>query len=169
MTPWRENAKASSTGRVPDLLRSKSLRMDETTLAANLVLRSKESPTPLASGGFLLYSSVLEEGGSEPCAEGLQTVIGMTSNGGLAALPEESLPFAAEPERGCELGALRTSAGGGNTCPITWKWVEGEEEDVPNFGTFPRTGGPSQESPEFSVSHSGTFGTASPLDPKALP
>ena len=70
-------------------------------------------------------------------AGGLQTVIGMTSNGGLAALLEESLAFAAEPERGCELGALGTLDGGGNACPGTRAWAEGEEEDVPNFGTLP--------------------------------
>ena len=70
------------------------------------------------------------------CAGGLQTVIGMTSNGGSTALPEESLAFAAEPEQGCELGALGTSDEGGITYPSTWTWAEGEEEDVPNFGEF---------------------------------
>ena len=36
-------------------------------------------------------------------------------------------------------------------------------------GLYLRTGGPSQESPKFSASHSGTSGTTSPLEPKALP
>ena len=71
------------------------------------------------------------------CAKGLQTVIGMTSNGGSAVLLEESLAFAAEPERGRELGALGASARGNNTYPSTRTWVEGEEEDIPNFGTLP--------------------------------
>ena len=69
-------------------------------------------------------------------------MIGITSNGGSIALPEESLAFAAEPERGCELGALGTSDGGGNTCPSTRTWAEGEEEDVPNFRTLPQDGQP---------------------------
>ena len=116
--------------------------MDKTAPAASSTLKSKESPSPSASGSFLLNSSALEEEGSALYAGGLQTVIGMTSNGGSAALSEESLAFAAEPERGCELGVLGTSAGGGNTCPSTRTWVEGEEEDVPNFGTLPQNGRP---------------------------
>ena len=96
-------------------------------------------------------------------------MIGMTSNGGSAALPEESLAFAAEPERGCELGALGASDGGGNTCPTHGRGRKVRKKTSPTSGLYPRTGGPSQESPEFSASHSGTFGTASPLEPKALP
>ena len=67
-------------------------------------------------------------------------MIGMTSNGCSAALPKESLAFAAEPKWGCELRALETSAGGDNTCPGTQTWVEGEEEDAPSFGTLPQAG-----------------------------
>ena len=111
--------------------------MDETTPAASSALKSKESPSPLASGRFPLNSSSLDEGGFALYAGGLQTVIGMTSNGGSAALLNESLAFAVEPERGCELGALGTSDEGGNTFPSTRVWAEGEEEDVPNFGTLP--------------------------------
>ena len=103
-------------------------------------LRSKESPSPSASEPFLFNSSALEEGGSTLCAGGFQTVIGMTSNGCSAALPEESFAFAAEPKRGCELRALGTSAGGYNTCPGIRTWVEGEEEDAPSFGTLPQAG-----------------------------
>ena len=120
----------------PDILRSESLRMDETAPAESSALKSKELPSPSASGRFLLNSSALEEEGSALYAGGLQTVIGMTSNGGSAALLEESLAFATEPERGCELGALGTLDGGGNICPSTLTWAEGEEEDVPNFGTL---------------------------------
>ena len=68
---------------------------------------------------------------------GLQTVIGITSNGGSTTFPKESLAFAAEPEWSCELGALSTSVGGSNTCPYTRAWVEGDDEDVPNLGTLP--------------------------------
>ena len=89
-TPWRDRAKASSMGRAPDLLRSESLRMDETG--------SKESQSPSAFEPFLFNSSALEEGGSTLYAGGFQTVIGMTSNGCSVALPEESFAFAAEPE-----------------------------------------------------------------------
>ena len=125
--------------------------MDETAPAASSTLKSKESLSPLASGRFLLNSSALEEGGSALYVGGLQTVIGITSNGGSIALPEEPLAFAAEPERGCKLGALGTSAGGGNTCPSTRAWVEGAKEDVPNFGTLPQDGRPfSGESKVFS-------------------
>ena len=140
MTPWRDRAKASSTGRAPDLLRSESLRMDETAPAASSALRSKESPSPSASEPFLFNSSALEEGGSTLYAGGFQTVIGMTCNGCSAALPEESLAFTAKPERGCELRALGTSAGGDNTYPDIRTWVEGEEEDAPSFGTLPQAG-----------------------------
>ena len=79
--------------------------------------KSKESLSPSTSERFLPFFSSLEGGGSALYAGGLQTVIGITSNEGSAALPEESLAFAAEPERGCELGALGTSAGGSDTCP----------------------------------------------------
>ena len=116
--------------------------MDETALAASSALKRKEFPSPSGSRRFLLNSSALEGGGFALYVGGLQTVIGMTSNGGSAALPEESLAFAAEPERGCELEALGTSAGGGNTCPNTQTWVEGEEEGIPNFGTLPQDGRP---------------------------
>ena len=64
-------------------------------------------------------------------------MMGMTSNKGSAALPEESLAFTAEPERGYELGALGTSDKGVITYFCTRTWVEGEEEDDPNFGTLP--------------------------------
>ena len=116
--------------------------MDETALAVSSALESKESPSPSISGRFLFNSSALEEGGPTLYTGGLQTVIGMTSNGGSAALPEESLAFAVEPERGYELGALGTSDGGGNTCLSTRTWAKGEEEDVPNFGTLPQDGRP---------------------------
>ena len=67
-------------------------------------------------------------------------MIGMTSNGCLAALSKESFAFAAEPERGYELKALGTSAGGEKTSPGTQTWVEGEAEDAPSFGTLPQVG-----------------------------
>ena len=66
--------------------------------------------------------------------------MGMTANGCSIALPEEPFAFVAEPERGCELEALVTSTGGDNTCPGIRTWVEGEEEDAPNFGTLPQDG-----------------------------
>ena len=64
-------------------------------------------------------------------------MMGMTANGCSTALPEEPFSFAAEPERGCELKALGTSAGGDTTCPGVRTWEEGEEEDALNFGTLP--------------------------------
>ena len=131
--------------RAPDLLRSESLRMDQTAPAASSALKSKESSSPSVSEPFLFNSSALEEGGLTLCAGGFQTVIGMTSNGCLATLPEESFAFAAEPEWGCKLRALGTSAGGNNSCPDTRTWVEGEEEDSPSFGTLPQAG------PSFST------------------
>ena len=67
-------------------------------------------------------------------------MMGMTFNGCSTALPEEPFAFTTEPERGCELKALRTSAGGNNTSPGSGAWVEGEEEDAPNFGTLPQAG-----------------------------
>ena len=84
-------------GRAPDLLRSESLRMDETVPAASSALRSKESPSPSVSEPFLFNSSALEEGGLTLYVGGFQTVIGMTSNGCSAGLPEESFSFAVEP------------------------------------------------------------------------
>ena len=94
-TPWRDRAKASSTGSMPDLLRSESLRMDETAPAASSALRSKESPSPPVSEPFLFNSSALEEGGLTLYAGGFQTVMDMTFNGCLTALPEELFAFAA--------------------------------------------------------------------------
>ena len=124
--------------------------MDETAPAVSSALRSKESPSPSASKRFLPNSSALQRGGSALCVEGLQTVIGITSNGGSAALPEKSLVFAAEPERGCELGALGTLVGGSDTYPCTQAWVEGDDEDVPNLGTLPQARRPfSRESEIF--------------------
>ena len=68
--------------------------------------------------------------------------MGMTSNGGAKTLPEESLAFAMEPERGYELGALGTSDESGNSCPRARTWAEGEDEDDPNFGILPQDGRP---------------------------
>ena len=146
----RDRARASSTSRAPDLLRSESLRTDEIAPAASSALKSKESPSPSASGRFLLNSSALDGGGSALYTGGLQTVIGITANGGLAALPEESLAFVAELERSYKLRALGTLAGGGNTCPCTRTFAEGDEEDVPNLGILPQAEWPfSRESIGF--------------------
>ena len=114
--------------------------MDETAPAASSALRSKESPSPSVSEPFFFNSSALKEDGLTLCAGGFQTVIGMTSNGCSAALPEESFAFTIEPEWGYELRALRTSAGGDNTRPGTRTWLEREEEDAPSFGTLPQAG-----------------------------
>ena len=118
--------------------------MDETAPAASSALRIKESPSPSVSEPFLFNSFALEEGDLTPYAGGgggggggFQTVMGMTSNDCSTALPEEPFAFAAEPERVCKLKALGTSDGGDNTCPGIRAWVEGEEEDAPNFGTLP--------------------------------
>ena len=67
-------------------------------------------------------------------------MMGMTASGCSTALPEEPFTFAANPERDCKLEALRTSAGGDNFCPDVRTWVEGEEEDAPNFETLPQAG-----------------------------
>ena len=111
--------------------------MDETAPAASSTLESKESPSPSASKRFLPDSSAFEGEGSTFYVGGLQTVIGITSNGGAAAFPKESFAFVAEPERSCELRALGTSAGGNDTCPCTRVWLEDDDEDVPNLGTLP--------------------------------
>ena len=50
--------------------------------------------------------------------------------------------------------------------PRVFRGLTGCQRDPRDRGV---TGGPSQGSPEFSVSHSETSGTASPLEPKALP
>ena len=140
MAPWINRAKASSTGRASDLLRIESLRMDEIAPAGSSALESKESSSPPASRRSLPKSSAIEGGGSTLYVGGLQTEIGITSNGGSAALPEESLAFAAEAERGYELGALGTSTGDANVFPYTWTWAEGDEEDVLNLGALPQEG-----------------------------
>ena len=127
-------------GRAPDLLRSESLRMDETAPAASSELRSKESPSPTVSEPFLFNSSALEEGGLTLYTGGFQTVMGMTSNGYSAVFPEESFAFAAEPDRGFELRALGTSIGGDNTCPGTRTWVDREDEDTLSLETLPQAG-----------------------------
>ena len=111
--------------------------MDEIAPAASSSLESMESSSPKALRRSLPKSSGIEGGGSALYAGGLQTEIGITSNEGSVALSEESLAFVAEAERGCELGALGTSAGDGNACPCTWTWAEGDEEDIPNLGALP--------------------------------
>ena len=93
--------------------------MDEIAPAASSALESKESSSLSALERFLPKSSAIEGGGSALYAGGLQTEMGITSNGGSAALPEESLAFAAEAKLGCELGSLGTSAEDGNTFPYT--------------------------------------------------
>ena len=124
--------------------------MDETAPAASSALKRKESPSPSALKRFLPNASAFEGGGWALYVGGLQTVIGINSNGGSAALPEESLTFAVEPEWSYELGALGTSAGGSDACPCTRTWVEGDDEDVPNLGTLPQAGQPfSRESGFF--------------------
>ena len=134
----RDRAKASSTGRAPDLLRSEYLRMDKTAATASSALRSKKSPSPSASEPFLFDSSALEEGGSTLYAGGIPNSDRHDLQRMFSSLPEESFAFAAEPEQGCELRALGTSAGGYNTCPGIRTWAEGEEEDTPSFGTLPQ-------------------------------
>ena len=137
MTPWSDRAKASSTSRASDLLRSESLRMNESVPTASSALESKESSSPSASRHSLPKSLGIEGGCSALYVEGLQTEIGITSNGGSAALLEESLAFTTKTEKGCELGALGTSTGDGDACPCTWTWAKGDEEDVPNLGALP--------------------------------
>ena len=100
-TPWRDRAKASSTGSTLNLLRSTSLRMDETVPAANSTSRSKESPSPPLSESFFFNSSAFEERDLTLFVGGFQTVMGMIANGCSTALPEGPLAFAADPERGC--------------------------------------------------------------------
>ena len=114
--------------------------MDKTAPAASSALRSKESPSSPVSEPFLYNSFELEEGGLTLWARGFQTVMGMTASSCSTALPKEPFTFATDLERDCELQALRTSVGGNNICPDVRTWVEGEEEDAPNFGTLPQAG-----------------------------
>ena len=95
--------------------------------------------------------------------------MGITSNGGLAALPKESLALAAEAELGGVSGTLGTLVGDGNTCPCTRTWAEGDEEDVPNLMDLPRTDGSFRGSPETSALHFETSWTTSPPKLEALP
>ena len=69
-------------------------------------------------------------------------MMGMTASSCSTTLLEEPFAFAADPERDCEFEALRTSDGGDNFFPGILAWVEGEEEDAPNFGTLPQAGLP---------------------------
>ena len=103
-----DKAKASSMGSTLDLLRSESLRMDETAPAASLALRSKELLSQPVSESFLFNSSALREGGLTPFTGGFQTVMGMTANDCLTAPPEGPFTFVADLERDCELKTLGT-------------------------------------------------------------
>ena len=67
-------------------------------------------------------------------------MMGMTANGCSTALPEGHFAFAADPERGYELKTLGTSIGGDRACSGFRTWVDGEEEDAPNFGTLTKAG-----------------------------
>ena len=63
-------------------------------------------------------------------------MMGMTVNGCSTALPEGPFAFAVDPERGCELKTLGALAGGNSVCSSFQTWVDGEEEDAPNFKTL---------------------------------
>ena len=86
-------------------------------------------------------------------ARGLQTEIRITSNGGSAALPEESLAFTAKAERGYELGSLGTSAGVAMPAPALGHEQSVTKKTSPTSGLYPRTDGSSQGSPETFTSH----------------
>ena len=107
-TPWRDRAKASSMINALNLLRSESLRMDDTAPTTSSALRIKESPSPPVSESFPFNSSTLVEGGLTLCAGGFQKVMGMAANNCSTALPEEPFAFAVDLERGCELKTLGT-------------------------------------------------------------
>ena len=63
-------------------------------------------------------------------------MMGMTANGCSTAPPEGPFTFTTDPERDCELKTLGTSAGGDSAYPGFRTWVDGEEEDAPNFETL---------------------------------
>ena len=143
--------------------------MDEIALTASSALESKESSSPSASGRFLPKSFAIAEGGSALYIGGLQTEIGITSNGGTAALPEESLALAAEAKRGCEPGALWTSTEDGNTAPTLGHGRRAMKKTSPTSGSYPRSDGSFQGSSETSASHFETSWTTSPPELEALP
>ena len=141
--------------------------MDEITPAASSTLESKESSSPSAPRRSLLKSSGIERGGSALYAGGFQTEIGITSNGGSAAFPEESLAFGVEVERGCELGALDTSAG--MLAPALGHGQRVTKKTSPTSELYPRPDGSSQGSPETFTSHLKASWTTSPPELEALP
>ena len=67
-------------------------------------------------------------------------MMGMIANGYSTALPERLFAFAADPERGCELKTLGTSAGGDSASPGFRIGVDEGEEDAHNFGTLAEAG-----------------------------
>ena len=134
-------------GNALDLLRSASLRMDETAPAVNSTSRRKESPSPPLSESFFFNSSAFEEGDLTLFVGGFQTVMGMIANGCSTALPEGPLAFAADPERGCKLKTMGTSAAGDSACFGFQTGIEEEEEDASNFGTLPKAGRSSSAEP----------------------
>ena len=143
--------------------------MDETVPAASSASRSKESPSLPVSKSFLFNSSAFEEGDRTLFVGGFQTVMGMIANGYSTALSEGPFSFTADPGRGCELKTLRTSAKGDSACSGFRTWVDGEEEDAPNFGTLTKAGRSFSTDSGFSVSRSGAFETVSPTEPEAPP
>ena len=72
--------------------------MDETTPTASFALVSSKSSPPSAPKRSLPTSPDVGEGGRALYAEGLQTRMGRTFNGGSIALPEESLAPVVEDE-----------------------------------------------------------------------
>ena len=141
-TPWRDRAKASSTGNAFDISRSESLRMDETAPAASSALRSKESPSLsiFDSGSFLFNSSALLESDLTLFFGGFQTVRGMTANGCSTTPPKRLFPFAVDLEWGCELETVGASARGDCARSDFQIGADREDEDAPNFGTLAKTG-----------------------------
>ena len=149
-TPWRDRAKASSTGSAFDLSRSESLRMDETAPVVSSALRSKESPSPpiFDSGSFLFNSSALREGDPTLFVGGFQTVRGLTANGYSTAPPKRLYAFATDLEWGYELETVGASAGGDCTRFGFRTRADREDEDAPNFGTLAKTGRSFSAEPE---------------------
>ena len=63
-------------------------------------------------------------------------MMGMTANGCSMAPLEGPFTFVADLERDYELKTLATSAGGDSACSSFRTWVDGKEEDAPNFRTL---------------------------------
>ena len=140
--------------------------MDETAPAASFALDNNESLSSSApSDPFHVLRHQRRE--LSALCRRIPNEIGITSNGGSAALLEEPLVIVVREERSRGLVTLGTSARGDSAWPHHPDLAEDDGEDAPNLGVLPPT--ERLLSGEASGFRFASSSTTPPLEPEALP